>query len=76
MKDPIDVPPRVDPEAAWTNPPETPSPRVAHWLDRFAAGWRPNRRIRQMGYYGAAEFFGVTIWEWRNVLWPLYREES
>lgn len=37
-------------------------------------GWRPNRRIRQMCYDCSAEFYGVWLWEYLNVLAPLLQE--
>jgi len=64
------LPPKTDRYAAWTTPPETASPRLAWWEARISAGWQPNRRIRSLGYDEAADFFGVTIWEYVNVLYP------
>lgn len=58
----------------WTAPPPAPSPRLSGWLERLRHGWRPNRRIRSMGYEEAAEFFGVYIWKYFNVLSPLLRK--
>lgn len=58
-------------EAYWIAPPPERSPRCAEWLDRIAQGWRPNRRIRSFGYYDAALFFGVYIWEYLHVLSPV-----
>ena len=54
----------------WTSPPPEPSPRLAHWLAKFDDGWRPNRRISGLGYWGAAEFYGVYLWEYLNVIFP------
>lgn len=69
------APARVkDHRAYWTSPPAEQSPRCAWWIDRIKAGWRPNRRIRALGYDDSAEFFGVYIWEWLNVLSPLLDE--
>lgn len=55
----------------WTSPPPERSERAKYWLQKLNDGWKPNRRIRQLGYEGAAEFFGVYIWEYINVLSPL-----
>lgn len=64
-------PPRVDNiETFWQHAPPERSPRCAHWLTRFDAGWRPNRRIAGMGYYESAEYYGVYIWEYINVISP------
>ena len=52
----------------WTHPPPKMSPRCTWWVDRIADGWRPNKRIRKMGYDEAAEYYGVYIWEYLNVL--------
>ena len=66
------VPPRVgSAEEYWTHPPPEPSPRLTYWLGLLAHGWKPNRRVRAMGYDQAAEFFGVYIWEYVNVIFPL-----
>ena len=63
-------PPRVDRYEYWGDPPPVPSPRLAWWLDRIVdEGWKPNRRISGEGYDGTAEFFGVYLWEWLNVLY-------
>lgn len=43
-------------------------------MPRINAGWRPNRRLRSMGYHESAEYFGVYIWEYLNVLYPLLVE--
>jgi hypothetical protein len=58
-------------EAFWERSPPERSPRCAEWLELYAAGWRPNRRIRSFGYYDAALFFGVYIWEYLHVLSPV-----
>ena len=64
-------PPRVNRYDYWTDPPPGPSPRLAYWVEKIEAGWRPNRRISGMGYDCRAEFFGVYLWEYINVLYPL-----
>ena len=64
-------PPRVkDIQEYWVNPPPEPSLALTHWLQQLDAGWRPNKRIRTMGYHEKAEFFGVFLWEHLNVLSP------
>lgn len=66
------VPSRVDSVTAyWTEPPPETSQRCLLWQKRIRAGWRPNRRIRGLGYHEKAEFFGVYIWEYLNVLSPM-----
>ena len=63
------APPRVaNIEAYWLDPPPEPSPRLKWWLARIAVGWRGNRRVLSQGYYSCAEYFGVYLWEWLNVL--------
>lgn len=62
-------PSRVDDvEAHWVSPPPELSARCEWWLRRISSGWRPNSRIRTMGYYERAEFYGVYIWESINVI--------
>lgn len=68
-------PPRVaDHYAFWADEPPEKSERVKYWLKTIEAGWRPNRRIRQMCYDCSAEFYGVWLWEYLNVLAPLLQE--
>ncbi len=67
--------PRVDHvERYWTSPPPEPSKRCLYWRMKIIAGWRGNSRIRGMGYYESAEYFGVYIWEWLHDLSPLLTE--
>jgi hypothetical protein len=60
----------VDVTLYWTQPPPVRSGRLRRWLDKFSRGWRPNSRIRSMGYHEASEFYGVYIWEYLNVIRP------
>ena len=67
------IPPRVkDQYEYWhsDNPPPERSARCQYWLEQIAAGWRPNARISCLGYDDSAEFYGVYIWEYLNVLSP------
>ena len=67
-------PPRVpDVEDYWGDPPPGMSERCAYWVRQFARGWAPNRRVRREGYYSAAEWYGVYLWEYLHVLSPLER---
>lgn len=62
-------------EVYWSTPPPALSPRVQYWLKRLADDqWRPNKYLRAQGYYGAAAWLGVYIWEWTNLLRPLLAE--
>ena len=71
------MPPRVaDIEAYWLHPPPKHSPRCEAWLKRIAQGWRPNKRIRSMGYYTSAEWYGVWIWEEQALIQPALKEGS
>lgn len=64
--------PRVDDQYAyWGEAPPEPSERLIEWLERFAKGWRRNRRLQSLGAEAAAKWFGVYQWEWTNVLWPI-----
>lgn len=60
----------------WNDPPPEPSPRLIPWIKKIQAGWKPNRRIRQMGYETRCDFFGVYLWEYWNVLIPLLRQQE
>lgn len=57
-------------EDYWTNPPPKPSNNLNLWITKIEKGWKPNRRIRKLGYYQAALFFKVYIWEYLNILFP------
>lgn len=63
-------PPVADHYQHWAQPPPEPSERCRWWLRQFARGWRPNKRIRRMGYDQAAEWYGVWIWEYLHVITP------
>jgi hypothetical protein len=67
---------RVDRYDYWLEPPPEPSPKLAEWVSKIDRGWRPNRRIRTMGYDESAEFYGVYIWEYLNVISPLIAEQA
>lgn len=72
------APPRVDVydngERYWLHAPPSLSARCRYWVARIDAGWRPGKRIRMLGYYGAATYYGVYIFEWLYVLSPLLDE--
>jgi hypothetical protein len=70
MKPP--APPRVsDSYLFWvTSPPEL-SARCAWWTRRIRGGWRPGRRLRELGYDTSARYYGVYVWEYLNVISPL-----
>jgi hypothetical protein len=63
-----------DVDQYWEFPPPEPSEQCAKWVERIRSGWRPNRRIRMMGYHESAAWFGVYIWEYLHVLYPLLLE--
>jgi hypothetical protein len=68
----IQRPARVcDVELYWSEPSICKSARCLMWERRIRDGWRPGKRIRVMGYYSKAQFFGVYIWEYLNVISPL-----
>lgn len=58
----------------WNDPPPTPTDKCVMWQAKIDGGWRPNKRIRSFGYQEAAEFYGIYIWEYFNVIAPLLRE--
>lgn len=73
MKPP--APPRVDDHYRyWQFAPPEPSPRLLWWCERVRSGWSRNRRIGSQGYDTSAQYFGVYIWEYINVLQPLLWE--
>lgn len=65
---------KIDVTRYWGDPPPGPTASLTKWMERIRCGWRPNKRIRQMGYHESAEFYRVYIWEYLNVLMPAVRE--
>lgn len=66
----------LDVERYWLEAPPEPSPGLKKWLGKIENGWRPNSRISAMGYYEAAEFYQVYIWEFNRVLRPLLHPQQ
>lgn len=70
-------PPVFDVTTYWNEAPPAMSPRCRYWLQRYDAGtWRPNQRLRTEGYHAAAEQLGLWIWEYLNVIRPLFGEDD
>lgn len=67
---------KLDHYAYWESPPPEPSPKLLRWVERIEAGWRPNRRIQQMGRDACSGFYDVYQWEYLYVLLPLTDPES
>ena len=58
----------------WLDPPPSRSDRCAWWERQIARGWRPSRRVAREGYDASAQWFGVWLWEYLNVLVPAMSE--
>lgn len=58
-------------EGCWRDRPGMLSQRCVYWVRQILRGWRPSRRISGEGYYAAAEWYGVWLWEYLHVLFPL-----
>lgn len=70
-------PSRVDDvQRYWSDPPPELSERCQYWVQRFNNGFSPNKRIRLEGYHSSAIYYGVYIWEYIHVLYPLYPDTS
>lgn len=67
--------PKPDPVADryeyWLKPPPSPSQACQYWARQIERGWLPNRRISSYGYDTSAQWYGVWIWEYLNVLYPM-----
>lgn len=37
-------------------------------------GWMPSKYVRREGYDGSAQWFGVYVWEYLHVLYPLIEQ--
>ena len=64
-------PPVRDRYTYWGDAPDELSARCQWWVRQIERGWRPNRHIRREGYDTSAEWYGVYIWEYLNVILPL-----
>lgn len=71
-------PPVGDRYTYWAHPPPEVSGRAQWWLRQIDRGWRPPRRIRVECYDCSAEWYGIYIWEYLNLLAPAmgHREEE
>ncbi|GGM26944.1 hypothetical protein GCM10011608_09690 [Micromonospora sonchi] len=68
-------PPRVpDHYTYWAEPPPELSARCVYWLRQIERGWLPNKSIGGKGYDCTAQWFGVYLWEYLNVLYPRISE--
>jgi hypothetical protein len=71
---PLDRPkptPVADRYLYWLEQPPRLSDRCTYWVRQFEAGFRPNKWVRRESYDSAAEWYGVYIWEYQNVIAPL-----
>lgn len=50
------------------NPPPEPSDGLRKWLSKIEQGWKPNKRLRSMGYENACDYYRVYVWEYTNIL--------
>lgn len=55
----------------WSDPPPSLSDACLYWTRQIDRGWLPNRRIGSYGYDTSAGWYGVYIWEYLNVIYPL-----
>ena len=60
----------------WGSPPPEPSARCLYWAEQVRRGWRPNRRIQALGREDAASWYGVYLWEYIHILWPMTRKQE
>lgn len=66
-------PPVDDHYRYWNDPPPEMSERCAWYVNETTEGrFAPNRCLRTMGYDEGAEYLGVYIWEYWNVLLPAW----
>lgn len=54
----------------WGDPPDERSARCAWWVRQIDRGWRPNRAIESHCYDCSAQWYGIWIWEYVNVIAP------
>ncbi len=53
-------------------PPSHPSKGLKKTIKKINKGFKRNRRLRSFGYSESCEYFKVYVWEWRNVLRPIF----
>lgn len=63
-------PPVPDHYTFWSDPPPLMSERCRWWLRQIVRGWRPPKRIRYEGYDASAQWYGIWLWEWFNIISP------
>jgi hypothetical protein len=64
-------PPKVeDHYKYWGDPPPETSERCKWWLRQIERGWKPNRRVRAECYDCSAEWYGIYIWEFTELICP------
>lgn len=69
-------PPVEDRYLYWSDPPHAVSLRCLYWARQIDRGWLPNRRIGSYGYDTSAGWYGVYIWEYLNILFPLIQSKE
>lgn len=55
----------------WDNPPAILSLRCKFWITKIFRGWRANPGLIKLDEEKASEFYGVYIWEYINILFPM-----
>lgn len=59
----------------WSDKPPEQSDRCTFWLHAIQnLGWRPNRRISGEGYDTSAHWYGIYLWEYLHVIFPILTE--
>ncbi len=57
----------------YTNvPPPVNSPRLLPWIKRIQMGWSFPKHVKYEGYSTKTQYFGVYVWEYQNVLSPMF----
>ena len=63
--------PVADRYTYWTIAPPRLSESCEYWVRQIELGWLPNRRISTYGYDTSAAWYGVYVWEYLHVIYPL-----
>lgn len=61
-------PPVEDIYKYWADPPPELSDRCKWWIRQMVNGWRPNRHMRGECSDCSAEWYGIYLWEFINVI--------
>lgn len=67
-------PPVDDSYRYWGDAPPELSDRCLWWVRQISRGWQPNKHIRRECRDCSAQWYGVYLWEFINVIYPALKD--